>query len=696
MKEASAFSVSSPNKEPVDFYRVPSPNGYLYAADGEAGVCMPTRPDKLYGVESVHATLFPAPCLLGCSFDPALVSAVGEAVGEECVSDGVGLLVAADVNVKRGAGEETAGLYGEDPLLSGTLGAAYVTGVQKKKVCAALKNYLFPRDKEAPFQTRIDLDERALRELYLRAYEVALSRCAPAAITLSPNYVRGARMAENAELLRILREEFNYKGAVIAPPLCADREKAYAAGVDLVMPCGERELALAASLKSLRSKEDIAPCDMEKHFEQSVLAAAESIVLLKNEGALPLTGRERLSVWGEERAGKSPRPYRSRSFAEALTDREIAFLRADGKSLANKENADVLLLWLNNADAGKESLPLARAYKESGAKVVALVHTPSAIDLPNVALYDAVFYTGRYGCGGGVALAALLYGDISPSGKAAESWCCPPEKYEEKGVWEYRESMFLGYRYAEAFDIPTLFPFGHGLSYTRFRYSSMLLSENLLREGGKLRLSFEVENTGERSGKEVVQLYVAPPKSGVYKPKKQLVAFVKVALAAGEKKRVLFELDESAFRYYDVERARYRLETGIYTLLAGASSKDLRLKREIQVFSADHRLPTSYEEVAPAFYGRKEPKFSAKEFRAIAGERKKRGKVDYTFGNLKNSNRRAYAQARAQASAVFVGQESKLLRLPLRLLETVNPTYYAQAVSKIKENKLNKNQKKGE
>ena len=189
----------------------------------------------------------------------------------------------------------------------------------------------------------------------------------------------------------------------------------------------------------------------------------------------------------------------------------------------------------------------------------------------------------------GNAVLDLLLGEANPCGKLAETWPLALEDtpcygfFGNKGNVEYRESIYVGYRYYDKARKEVAYPFGHGLSYTEFAYSNLKLTASEIGETDTVDVSVTVTNTGNQAGKEVVQLYVAPPLDGIFRPKRELRAFTKVLLQPGESKTVSMTLNSRAFAYYDVNSKDWRVDSGIYAIQIGSSSRDIRLTQNITV-----------------------------------------------------------------------------------------------------------------
>ena len=358
--------------------------------------------------------------------------------------------------------------------------------------------------------------------------------------------------------------------------------------------------------------------DADAHHALARRVAAQSIVLLKNENRLlPLIKKEKVAVIGDfaqtpryQGAGSSAvNSIKVDSFLDCLAQsglNSIGYakgfdrqgkpdeaLKTEAVQLA--ENSDVVLLFMG-LDEIKESegidradmklvdnqLALLTAVAAVNPNVVVLLSAGSSLESQWVKDCKALVYGCLGGQAGAGALVDVLTGAQNPCGKLAETWACSHDDTPAKENFggdgptvEYREGLYVGYRYYDTAGVPTAFPFGYGLSYTTFAYSDLKADET--------GVTLTVTNTGSCAGAEEVQLYVAKPDAKIFRPAKELKGFAKVYLAAGESKTVTIPLDDKAFRYWNVATHRWEVEGGSYQLLAGASSADIRLTTAVTV-----------------------------------------------------------------------------------------------------------------
>ena len=595
---------------------------------------------------SVPATCFPTSATVANSWDPALGEAVGAAMGEEAAAQGVSVLLGPGLNIKRSplCGRNFE-YFSEDPYLSGKMAAAYVRGIQKNGIAACPKHFAVNSQELRRMASDSIVDERTLREIYLTGFEMVVKEAHPKTIMSAYNLINGTYANENAHLLTdILRRDWGFDGAVVtdwggsndhalgvkngstlempAPGGDAVRElmKAVQTGKITEADVDARLDELLELVFTTKAAVDAAPgkFDADAHHALARRAAAQSIVLLKNENSLlPLAKGEKVAVIGDfaetpryQGAGSSAvNSIKVDSFLECLAESGLnstgyakgfdrqgkpdEALQAEAVLLA--KNADVVLLCMG-LDEIKESegidradmklaenqLALLAAVAAANPNVVVLLSAGSSLESAWLKDCKALVYGCLGGQAGAGALVEVLTGAQNPCGKLAETWACryadtpARENFGGDGpTVEYREGLYVGYRYYDTAGVPTAFPFGYGLSYTSFAYSDLNADEN--------GVSLTVTNTGSCAGAEVVQLYVAKPDAKIFRPVKELKGFVKVQLEAGESKTVTIPLDDKAFRYWNVATDRWEVEGGSYQLLVGASSTDIRLSAAVTV-----------------------------------------------------------------------------------------------------------------
>lgn len=595
---------------------------------------------------SVPATCFPTAATVACSWDPALGEQLGRAMGEEAAAQEVSVLLGPGLNTKRSplCGRNFE-YFSEDPYLSGKLAAAYVRGIQSNGIAACPKHFAVNSQELRRMASDSVVDERTLRELYLTGFEIVVKEAHPKTIMSSYNLVNGTYANENAHLLQdILRRDWGFDGAVVTDwGGSNDHALGVKNGSTLEMPApggdAVRELLKAVETGKI-SESDVdarldelltlvldthaavenhsRSFDADAHHALARRAAAESAVLLKNDGdLLPLAADASVAVIGDfaetpryQGAGSSAvNSIKVDTFLDCLKDsglHSVGFAagfdrqgkpddakKAEAVALAKK--ADTVLLCLG-LDEIKESegldradmkladnqIELLQAVQQANPNTVVIVSAGASLETPWLAHCRALVYGALGGQAGAGAMVDVLTGKINPSGKLAETWANAhadtPAKDNFAGAGrtvQYREGLYVGYRYYQTAGVPVAFPFGYGLSYTSFAYSEL--------KADARSVTLTVTNTGSRAGAEIVQVYAAKPDAQIFRPAQELKAFTKVWLEAGESKTVTLPLDDKAFRYWNTKTDSWEVEGGTYELRVGASSADIRLTAAVEV-----------------------------------------------------------------------------------------------------------------
>ena len=614
----------------------------MMLTDGPHGLRkQPDKADHLGLNGSLPATCFPTASALASSWDEELISRVGQCIGKEAAGEDVSVVLGPGLNIKRdplcGRNFE---YFSEDPYLTGKLAAAMVRGIQSQGVSACVKHYAVNSQETGRMGMNEVVDERALREIYLEGFRYAVTEGRPGCLMTSYNRVNGVFANENMHLLRdILRNEWGYEGMVVTDwGGNNDRVAAIKAGCSLEMPAsgGITDAQIVRAVKSGELEERLLDEAVDRylsllystrpalgkgkrfnyslHHQTAREAAARCAVLLKNEGRiLPLKKGQSVAVIGDfaalpryQGAGSSLiNPTKLDCALEALKESGLdivgyaqGFLRSGGKSEKLKvqaldlaEQAEVCLLFLG-LDEGRETegkdrsnmrlaenqLELLKELYSAGHKIAVVLSAGAPVELPWAEMPKAILMAYLGGQAGGGAIADLVSGKISPSGKLAESFplCysdCPTAGYypgRELSA-EHRESLYVGYRYYDTAKKPVAFPFGHGLTYSRFEYSDL--------EVNGRELCFRLKNIGLVKAAETAQVYISSPDCPLFHPEKELKAFAKVELEPGEERFVRLKLDEHAFAHYSVEKGAWLEFPGLYKIQVGASSRDIRLRK---------------------------------------------------------------------------------------------------------------------
>ena len=619
----------------------------IWLSDGPHGLRKQAGESDHLGLNpSVPATCFPTASAVANSWDAALGEEIGAALGEEAAAQEVSVVLGPGLNMKRNplCGRSFE-YFSEDPYLAGKLAAGYIRGIQSKGVAACPKHFAVNSQETRRMASDSIVDERTLREIYLTGFEIAVKEGHPRSIMSSYNLVNGTYANENKHLLmEILRGEWGFDGAVITDwGGSNDHALGVKNGSTLEMPApgGDSVRELLAAVESGKISEsdidarlsellplvfdtkaalDAAPreFDAAAHHALARRAAAESLVLLKNEGSLlPLAAGSKVAVIGD--FAKNPRYQGAGSsmvnstqvdvLLDKLIDSELnvigyqqgfdrhgkpdAALQESACELATQADTVILCMGLDeiaesegldrsNLRLAQNQVDLLQAVAAVNPKIVVVLYSGSVVETPWLDNCQALLYAALGGQAGAGAVANALTGKVNPCGKLAETW---PLTYADvpsaadfatrRKTVEYREGLYIGYRYFTTAEKAVRFPFGYGMSYTTFAYSDMAADEQ--------GVSLTVTNTGSVAGTEIVQLYIAKKNSELFRPAKELKGFARVTLAPGEKQRITIMLDDKAFRFWNVKANRWEIEGGEYELLVGASVEDIRLCEKISV-----------------------------------------------------------------------------------------------------------------
>lgn len=641
----------------------------LFLSDGPHGLRKQEGAQDCMGIaESRPATCFPTASALACSFDPELVERVGAAIGEEARRQGVDVVLGPGVNIKRhplcGRNFE---YFSEDPVVSGELGAAMVRGIQSRGVGACLKHFAANSQEHARMVSDSVVDERTLRELYLAPFEHVVRHARPWSAMTAYNKLNGVYCSEHEWLLReALRGEWGFDGAVVSDwGAMSSSVASVRAGLDLCMPGPRRDHARAL-VEAVRSGEleegcvneaashierlarRVKACQAEgsiggapalsltdeefyrAHADLAREAAAQSAVLLKNDGVLPLNPDAKVAVIGA--FARMPRYQGSGSSRinpkiidniwYRLEQRGVAAEYADGydpttgdaderqlleaETLAARSDVAVVVAGLparyESEGFDRKLVVMPRGMRELIDRVcaanpctVVVLQGGAPMEMPWREGPAAILLVYLSGCQGGGAAVDVLVGDVNPSGKLAETWPVDLAQTALGATYPdmdnevlYREGPFVGYRYYDAVDVEPAFPFGHGMSYIEFAYEGLGVKVRVDAPAEvplEVEVSFTLRNIGSRTGAEVAQVYIAPTSGAVPPPcpVQWLAGFAKIELEPGEERRVVLSLDETAFRKWDASLRRWCVYPGRYEVRVASSSRDIRLTASIAV-----------------------------------------------------------------------------------------------------------------
>lgn len=654
----------------------------MFLADGPHGIRrQAVASDKLGLNEGTPATCYPTAATVANSWNTDLGEDVGGYLGEEALTQKVHVLLGPGVNMKRNplCGRNFE-YFSEDPYLAGKMAAGYIRGIQSHGVSACVKHFAVNNQEERRMSIDTVVDERALREIYLTAFEIAVKEGKTKSIMSSYNKLNGTYANEHIHLMQhILRGEWGYTGTVITDwGGSNDRVAGLLAGNELEMPttAGETDREIIAAIQSGRLPEAVLDAcvdrllelivttqeayqrshtdfKIEKHHRLSQKVAEESIVLLKNEGRiLPLKFGKKVAVIGQFAAEARYQGAGSSIVNPTILDHTLACFEESGiirigyepgferygkkdqkkieQACELAKQADVVLLYLGldevteaeGLDRGSMQIPdnqieLLHALYQVNPNIVAILSCGSAVEMPWIDKVKGLLHGYLGGQAGARAILRVLSGDVNPSGKLAETY---PLRYEDTPSYhhfpgkevsvEYRESIYIGYRYYDTANVEVLFPFGYGLSYTTFAYSDIQVS--------RAGVSFRLTNTGEHAGMEIAQLYVGCTSDAIFRPKKELKGFTKVFINAGESKRVMIPFDDKTFRYFNVMSNQWEVEEAEYRIMIGASSVDIRLESLLAVEGTAAPLPYEKEQL-PSYYAGKVHQVGEAEFEALLG-----------------------------------------------------------------------------
>lgn len=598
----------------------------IFLSDGPHGVRKQAGAADHLGLNpSLPATCYPTAATVANSWDADLAEQIGEHLGVEAAAQGVSVLLGPGLNIKRNplCGRNFE-YFSEDPYLSGKLAAAYVRGIQSQGIAACPKHFAVNSQETFRMANDSVVDARALHELYLTAFEIVVKESRPKSLMSSYNKINGEYANDSALLLqKTLREQWGFDGFVVTDwGGSNDRVQGLIAGSHLEMPAtkGNSDRTVMAAIQSGELAEELldqrleellavwldvavkeeGSFDVQAHHAFAQKAAEQSIVLLKNEdNLLPLKPETKVSLLGTFAA--NPR-YQGAGSSLVNSTQVDVLAKAFAVNYA-PETADVIVYTMG-LEAIEETEGLDRthmklrqsqidellALREINPNIVVVLTAGSPVEMPWADAAKAIVHGYLGGQAGASAMARVLTGEVNPSGKLAESYPFYYEDVPSAGIFpnhgptsEYREGLYVGYRYYETAAVEVRYPFGYGLSYTAFEYSDLNISET--------EATCTVTNVGSRDGSEIAQLYVSCEHEALQAPMKELKGFAKVFLKAGESKKISIPLDDKAFRYYNTSTNQFEVAGGNYRIHIGASSADIRLTSSIAVAGTGADIP---------------------------------------------------------------------------------------------------------
>lgn len=628
------FTAAAPGVKPM--MMTDGPSGLRKQAD---------KSDALGLNQSVDAVCFPSSALTASSFDDQALLKLGKHLGVAANAENIGVLLGPGVNIKRSplAGRNFE-YFSEDPLLAGRMATAYVRGVQSKGVGVSVKHFAANNRENQRFTSSSNIDERTLREIYLAQFERIVKQAHPATIMCSYNRLNGTLNSQNQRLLTdILRNEWGFEGLVVSDwGAVVDHVAAIKAGLDLEMPGdGEtstqeiitavhegrlqestldrsvlRVLKMAKKYSTVNQPDVTYDRDEQHEFARQL--ADDSIVLLKNDhDLLPVKHGQSMVMVGE--LAKKPR-YQGGGSSKVNAHHLVTPLEAapaeceytqgyslngqDDPDLANSaveaaQKHDVVIFFAGfpeemeaeGFDKTTISLPanqneLLKKILNVNPNVIVVLENGSAVEMPWVNSVPAIVETYLAGEAVGEATWDVLTGKVNPSGKLSETFPLRLADNPTYGTFDadqreenYHEGIFVGYRYYDQHRMKVLFPFGHGLSYTQFEYQNLQIKEL----NNSVEITLDVKNVGDRTGKEVPQLYVGNRTSKIEKPVYELRDFTKIELQPGESTHIHFNLNRRAFSWYNADAEQWEADNGKYQIAVGSSSRDLRLIKDFEL-----------------------------------------------------------------------------------------------------------------
>ncbi|MFT4190562.1 MAG: glycoside hydrolase family 3 N-terminal domain-containing protein [Comamonas sp.] len=684
---------------PVPRLGIPS----IVLSDGPAGVRIdPTRKDA--PGRTFYATAFPIGSALATSWDVDLVRQVGAAIGREARDYGIDVMLTPAQNIHRyPLGGRNFEYYSEDPVVAGNIAAALVQGLQDEGVGASVKHFAGNNHEWDRNTIDVKVDERALREIYLKGFEISIGKGRPWTVMSSYNKLNGTYTSENRWLLTdVLRQQWGYDGLVMTDWFGGrDPVAQQQAGNELLMPgTGKQQKTLLAAVQSGQLDEKVLDANVARvlalverthtfqrtpHSDQPDLkanaglsrsAATQSVVLLKNDGAaLPLRGAAGLALLGDSSyqtitggtgSGDVNKAY-SVSLQQGLADAgfglddglaqaytgylaeqtaklpqtpwylpkprvpERVVAPAELQRLARTQDVAVLTIGRASGEfvdrKAEDDFELsavertllqetAQAFHAQGKKLVVVLNVSGVIETASWRdLADAIVLAWQPGQEAGHALADVLSGQVNPSGKLADTFALKLQDYpsaegfpgkvllgpdpnatslfgkiDRAAEIEYKDGIWVGYRYFQTRKVGVAYPFGHGLSYTRFGYAGLKLDSR--DDAASVHASVTVTNTGKVAGREVVQVYVSAPRGALDKPEEELRAFAKTALLQpGQSQTLQFEIAGKDLASFDTAQGRWVADPGTYQLRIGASSRDIRLHQDFVKAQASQYAP---------------------------------------------------------------------------------------------------------
>lgn len=623
---------------------------YIRVTDSSMGIRMPVNPENWDGVKPSIA--YPSMQVLANTWNRDIVKKYAECVADDCLDAGADVLLGPGINIKRSPLNGRNFEYlSEDPYFAGIMAKEYIEAMQSEGAAVCVKHFCCNNLEDNRFEQSSEVDERTLREIYYKPFEIAC-KAKPLSIMSSYNRINGVYGSEYKKGYNVLRNEFGFDGLIMSDwDAVRDRTAALKAGLDLEMPfhkehyeklvsdyesgkitaeeidvSAKRVYDYVIKAKQLHEGKKRKYTQIERlNFTQTV--EEEGIVLLKNNGILPLVKGKKISTCGlfakagnyahlfcGGGSGKVERltplfdiiEILKKEYGEDITY-ETAFgdRCAEGagmkpnKAVENAAISDINIVFagtganIETEARDRTSMKLCSAAQKTisdtakvNSNTIVVIFAGAPIDMSDwIDKVAAVVWAGFPGEMGGDAVVDVLTGKVNPSGKLTETFPLSYEDtpaakcYADSCITCYAEGINIGYRYYDRYGKDILFPFGYGLSYSEFEYKDLKLKI----DGKTVELEYEIVNNSNIDGSEISQIYVRPLSSRVYRPNKELKGFSKDIIYGGAKASIKVVLDKTAFAYWSVGKDEWTVDDGIYEIIVGASAMDEKLKAKVKI-----------------------------------------------------------------------------------------------------------------
>ena len=621
--------------ETVDFekYGIPS----MVMSDGPHGLRRQAGAGDHLGLNaSLPATCFPTAAGVANSWDEALGEEIGEALAEEAVTMGVNVILGPGLNIKRSplCGRNFE-YFSEDPYHAGKMAAAYVRGIQSKGIAACPKHFAANSQELRRMANDSVVDERTFREIYTTGFEIAIKEGKSKSIMSSYNEVNGVYANENSHMLQgILVDEWGFDGFVVSDwGGSNDHALGVKNGSHFEMP-GTGKSGMYDIIHAVENG-DLDEAVLDQRLDEllnvifSTHQATEDAkgktfdveahhnLAKQPEAILDVIGSTDLDVVAYEQGyvrNRKPNQKLTKAAVELAKKADIVLFFGGLDEISESEGLDRTHM---SMPAAQETL--LNELTTVNKNIIVVLSAGSAIEMPWYPYVKGIVHGYLGGQAGASAMMNVLTGKVNPSGKLNETY---PLHYEDTPAYayypskerssEYRESLYVGYRYYTTVGKTMRFPFGYGLSYTTFEYKDLKIDT----EG----VTFTIKNTGNVSGTEIAQLYVGKSSETVFRPVRELKGFVRVELQPGEEKEVRIGFDDKTFRFYDTRTDSWEIESGTYQIMIGENAQQMVLEGALDVKGTVENGGYKKEEL-PEYFNGKIKDISDEEFRVLYGRK---------------------------------------------------------------------------